>query len=186
MTDYFNEDKMNEFLKKYVPEGQSLLYGVKAVGLEMIVRQVFSYVTFKDEMTLTRSEEMPEFTYDVKREKYATHDIYLGITQDYIVFNECDDYKHAYSFKQGTPGEFIPLEVTGDISTREFGHAQAISDVTDISVKKAFMGASKVEITFSNGSSFKMLIPKKAGIGKGMPNHANNKEKILERLGQLK
>ena len=185
MSDFFNENTMNEKLSKYIPEGESIIAAVKALGNSMEVRQCFSYVTVLDEDTFCRSEEQPDCLYDVQRSKYTTHDIYLGITENYIIFNECEDYKHAFMFNEAKPGEFEPLEVTGIVKISEFGHAQAYKDVIDVKIKKGMFGLLKCTVKFRNGLYFQFSIPKKAGFGNGMPHHAEYREKIIEKLNTL-
>jgi len=185
MSDYFNEERMLESLAYFVPEGETLIAAVKAIGNSMEVRQCFSYVTVMNEETLCRSEEQPDCVYDIQRCKYATHDIYIGFTENYIVFNECDIYKHAYVFEEAKPGEFVPMEVTGYIRIADFGHAQADKDVLEVKIKKGFMGAQKCMIKYSNGSCFQFSIPKKAGTGNGMPHHTEYTEKLIAKLNSL-
>lgn len=185
MADFFNENIMNEKLNEFLPAGESFIASVKAIAKSMEVRQYFSYVTSLDGETLTRSEEDPSFIYDIQRCKYATHDIYIGITQNYIVFNECELYKHAFFADQAKTNEFEPMEVTEDIKIRDFGHAQLIKNVTEAKVKKGLMGDYKCIVKFNNGSCFNFSIPKKAGVGNGMPNHADYREKIIEKLKSL-
>ncbi len=182
MSDFFNENLMNEKLNEYLPAGETFIAKVKAIGNSMEVRQLFSYVTSVDGEVLTRSEADPDFIYDIQRCKYATHDIYIGITENYLVFNECELYKHAFFADQAKTKEFEPMEVTEDINIRDFGHAQLLKNITEVKVKKGLMGDYKCTIKLNNGSCFKFSIPKKAGIGNSMPNHSEYREKIVERL----
>jgi len=185
MPDFFNEDVMNSKLSVFIPEGEHLIAGVKAIGDTMEVRQVFSYVTVQDEDTLCRSELQPDFMYDMQRCKYASHDIYIGITENYIVFKECDLYKHAYFANEAKPGEFEPMEVIDTVKLRDFGHAQENKNVIFVKVKKGLFGQYKCQVKFSNGSNFQFTIPKKAGVGNGMLHHAENRDKIIEKLNSL-
>ncbi len=185
MVSVFDVDNMNTRLNMYVPEGEKLLVAVKAVGTEMIVRQCFSHAKPQRQEVLVRCDDPQCFVLDVSRVKYATHDIYIGITENYLLFSECEDYKHFWDFKPAVQGQFEPLEVTEDVSLLGFGHAQAFTDVTKFESKKGLLGMVKFKIQFKNGSSFSFFIPKKAGIGKGMPNHKENMEKIVERLNRL-
>lgn len=182
MSDFFDEKLMFEKLNQYLPEGESFLAAVKAIGNEMVCRQSFiKFKTLGNDM-IGPSDEDPNLVLDVQRAKYAAHDIYVGITENCIVFNECEAYKHAYFYNQAKPGEFEPMEVTAEINLREFGHAQAITDIREVKVKKGLFGQLKVEITFKNGSVFRFSVPKRAGVGNGMPHHAENLEKLAERL----
>ena len=186
MAGIFDEKRMNEFLGKYIPDGEKLIAGVHAVGKEIQIRQCFSYVTALDENTFVRSEEDPSCIYDIKRIKYATHDIYFGITEYYLVFNECDPCKHAYEINEGKLGEFEPFEVTAPVKIREFGYAQALKDITGIQIKKGLLGQIKCNIQLKNGSYFKVEIPKRAGVGgNGMPNHTKYTDMIIERLSSI-
>lgn len=185
MSDYFNENLMNEKIKEYLPAGENIIAAVKAIGNSMEVRQLFSYVTSPDGETLIRSEADPEFIYDVQRCKYATHDIYIGISENYIIFNECDLYKHAYFCNQATTKEFEPMEVTEEIKLRDFGHAQLMKNVGEAKIKKGLLGQYKCVLKFTNGSCFNFTIPKKAGVGGAMPKHAEYAEKIVNKLKEL-
>lgn len=185
MAGIFDDKRMNEFLDNYIPEGEELIAGVHAIGKEIQIRQCFSYVTVFDEDTLVRSEEDPSCIYDIKRIKYATHDIYFGITENYLVFNECEPCKHAYEINEGKPGEFEPLEVITPVKIREFGYAQALKDIISVQIKKGLLGQMKCNIQLENGSYFKVEITKRAGVGSGMPNHAQYTDRIIERLSGL-
>ena len=44
------------------------------------------------------------------------------------------------------------------------------------------MGAVNCAITFRDGSFLKLQMPKRGGLGGGMPHHAEYREKILARL----
>lgn len=182
MSGFFDEKTMLEKLNQFVPEGETLIAGVKAIGNSMEVRQCFSYVTVLDDDTLTRSEVDPSCVYDVQRNKYATHDIYIGITNNYLVFNECELYKHAFFVNKAKPGEFVPVEVKENVSIRGFGHAQELKNIKSVKIKSGLLGQKKCVISFNNGSCFKFSIPKKAGVGNGMPHHKEYRDKIVEVL----
>lgn len=182
MADFFDENLMNEKLNQYLPAGESFQSAVKAISSQMLCRQSFIRLKALGNDMIGPSDEDPNFVLDVQRVKYATHDIYIGITENYIVFNECELYKHAYFYNQAKPGEFEPMEVKEEINLREFGHAQAIADIKEVKVKKGLFGQLKCYILFKNGSEFKFAVPKRAGVGNGMPHHAENLEKFSERL----
>ena len=52
-------------------------------------------------------------------------------------------------------------------------------------IKKGMMGAVNCAITLKDGSFLKLQMPKRGGLGGGMPRHAEYREKILARLESL-
>lgn len=65
---------------------------------------------------------------------------------------------------------------------KNIGHCFRLDDIFKCELKKGILGSIKCMLEFNNGSTFKLLLPKLAGLGRGMPNHARFKDEIISRL----
>ena len=64
------------------------------------------------------------------------------------------------------------------------GHTSVfpLADIQSCVIKKGMMGAVNCAITLKDGSFLKLQMPKRGGLGGGMPHHAEYREPILARL----
>ncbi|NBH71868.1 hypothetical protein D3Z51_07505 [Clostridiaceae bacterium] len=183
MSGIFNEKLMMQSLGEKLPDGEKLAAGVHGIGLEMEIRQLFGkcrlvdYKLFPDENGSV---------IEVSKCKYAKHDIYIGITQNYLVLTECEACKHLYEFKDipDLPGVAVK-EVRTCIPTEDIGTCFSLEEIEKCLFKKAWMGAVNCWVTMKNGSSLKFMLPKLGGVGGGMPHHAEYREAIIAWLGAI-
>lgn len=183
MSDIFDEVSMKYVLEKYIPEGETLLAGIHAISKETSVTGVFG------KCTRTESKLIPDENGGImmlKKKKYSAYDIYCGITQSFLVITECETSKFLYEFEDKPDAEIADVqEVTSDIAFADIGTCFPLADIQSRKIKKGWMGSVKCFLTMKNGSYFKLIFPKLGGVGGGMPNHAEYREKIIARLGGI-
>lgn len=182
MSEIFSERNLIEALKKYIPAGETLSAGIHAVSKETDVTGLYGKCIY------TESGLMPSENggvISVHKKKFATCDIYFGITQSFFVLADCERYSHAYEFDDGPEagGEGIK-EVTSFLTFTDIGTCFRLADIKTCEIKKGMMGSVKCFITMKNGSYFKLMFPKLGGLGGGMPHHAQYREAILQRLAR--
>ena len=120
------------------------------------------------------------------KKKEASFDVYVGITENNLVIAECEPTLYSY------PYEFINDIVHDEInyldsplSFKEIGHVFALDDIKSCELKKIWMGAVNCLITLENGSFLKITLPKLGGLGGGMPNHKEYRQKIVDCLSRF-
>lgn len=184
MSEIFDEKNMKERLETCIPEGEALLAGIHCVNKELhVFRYYQNCVPHEDK--LYKLEDVEPRILQVAKSKYSVDDLYIGITQNYFVFKTCLERKYLYEF------DYVKEDVTQELESieeavclRDIGHCFRLSDIVKCEFKKQLFGAILCELEFKDKSTFKLLLPKKAGLGKGMPNHAEYKEKIIDCLGR--
>lgn len=121
--------------------------------------------------------------------KYASCDIYLGITQTSLVFTECESERWLYEFVDAEGAieahvnghELTQHELTQEILLSDIGKCIRLSDIQSCEIKNGMLGSKKCLITMKGGH-LKLLLPKLGGIGGGMPHHSEYKQAIIDRL----
>lgn len=183
MSGVFDEKRMTKFLDRYIPDGEVLRAGIHGIGLETEVRQVFGNCSPVGEEIVPRENGG---LLEVSKRKYSNYDVYIGITQRYLILSECDIYKHLYDFNENPdPAGTVVEEVSGCIPLDYVGTCFLLSEISRCVVKKGWMGSVKCQITMKNGSQLKLMLPKRGGIGGGMPNHTKYREEIIACLSNL-
>ncbi len=179
MSEIFDEKNMRERLGVYLPVGETLLAGVHCVNKES---HMFRYYpnSVPHEDKIVKLEDVEPKILKVSKSKYSIEDFYIGITQNYFIFTTCMDSKFAYRFDYVQEDATQELEnVEEFIYLRDIGHCFRLSDIVKCEFKNQLFGAVKCELEFRDKSTFKLLLPKRAGLGKGMPNHAEYREMII-------
>lgn len=116
-------------------------------------------------------------TLQVNRKKTSVFDVYVGITEHSLAVAECEERKYLNAVYR------IPdKRKTVD---QEVGTCFPLEEIQSCELKKGIMGAVNCSITLKNGSFLKIQLPKRGGLGGGMPHHAEYREKIMERLSSL-
>lgn len=181
MSGIFDETNMRRVLGEYVPSGESLLAGIHAVSHEMAIKGIFgACARMEDRLVPDENGSIIE----LNKSKYATCDIYIGITQSSLVISGCERESYYYEFKEvQDAGDADVRKVTSNIFFADIGNCYPLADILSCTVKKGWMGSVKCFLTMKDGSSFKLMFPKLGGLGKGMPHHAKYREEIIARLG---
>ncbi|MDE6253943.1 MAG: hypothetical protein K2M78_15135 [Lachnospiraceae bacterium] len=174
----YDEENMMKALKKYVPAGETLTAGVYTVGIETQIKQVFGKCNLVGDKLIPNENGT---TIQVNKKKFAKHEVYVGITQSYLILSECEKYKHYYEFNDiPDMGETTIKEIDADIPIEDIGTCFPLAEVQNCDIKNARGGAVKCLVTMENGSVLKLKIPKEGGLG--MPHHTEYREAVISRL----
>ena len=182
MSNIFDEARMLRAIEKYIPDGETFVAGIHAGANESSVTGVFSgCILMQDRLR----PDPNGGTVKVIRKKYSGYDVYLGITQNFLIIADCDTYDHYYQCDEKPEvGDAEIQKVTDDILLKEFGRRYFLTDIQRCVIKKGWLGSVKCFITMKNGNYFKLMFPKLGGLGNGMPHHAQYRDAIIERLSK--
>ncbi len=173
-----DEKNMVRALEKYVPDGETMIAGVHAVGLETEVKQIFGGCV-KDGDKLVPDETGTAI--EVTKSKCSKYDVYICITQRYLILSECGKYKHYYELNDKPDMEGADVErIKTCIPIEEIGTCFPLVEIQVCKIKNIWMGAVQCTITMKNGTLLKFMLPKSGG--PGMPRHEQYREAILNRL----
>jgi len=180
MSDFFDETVMRQTLERYIPEGETLLAGIHAVSNETKIRAVFGKC-IRTEVGLIPSEKGHSIVVDKK--KSTPYDIFIGITQYSLIIAECEENSYHYQFDDESETEGPALKA--ELLMEDIGTCYALTDIQSCEMKKALMGAVKCFVTMKDGSTFKLLLPKRGGLGGGMPHYTEYFNAIIARLNKI-
>ena len=183
MSDIFSETNMITALEKYIPNGETLRAGIHAGANETSAAVVFTNCDFMHDRLIPFDKGK---TIIVRKKKYSGYDVYIGITENFLVITNCEKYSYFYDISEikNEDGVF-KNDVTDDILLEDIGKVYAYTDIEKCEIKKAWLGSFKCNITMKNGDYFKLMFPKLGGLGGGMPRHAEYRAEIIERLNKL-
>ena len=180
MPEIFDEANMRRVLGEYVPGQEALLAGIHAIAKETSVTGVFGKCR-RMEDGLVPDENGGAVA--ITKKKYSTYDVYLGLTQSFLVVAACEKSAYYYQFDNEPDLEKSNVqELTAPISFTGFGTCFPFADILSCETKKGWMGSVKCLITMKNGSYLKLILPKLGGLGGGMPRHTEYRAAILSRL----
>ena len=145
MAGVFDEAKMLQVLGNCLPEGETLTAGIHGITLQ------------------------------VNQKKTSYFDVYVGITEHYLLVAECEERKYLTAAYHLLPD--LRKTVAEDV-----GVCFSFGSIQSCVIKKAMMGAVNCAITFRDGGFLKLQLPKRGGLGGGMPHHAEYREAIIARL----
>ena len=114
-------------------------------------------------------------TLQVNQKKTSYFDVYAGVTEHFLLVAECEERKYLTAAYPLLPD--LRKSVAEDV-----GACFPFESIQNCVIKKGMMGAVNCAITFRDGSFLKLQMPKRGGLGSGMPHHAEYREKILARL----
>ncbi len=176
-----DEKNMMRALRKYLPYGETLSSGVHSIGLETEIKMVFGNCIYDGDMTLIPGESNAALK--VIKGKKARFDVYVGVSQNYLILSECQKYKHYYEFDEvHSPGDTKVMELREPTSLNDVGNCFPLTEIQSCETKKIWMGAIECTITMKNGGFLKLMIPKRGGVG--IPDHEKYREKLLARLSE--
>ncbi len=147
MSGVFDEKKMLQVLGEFIPDGETLLAGIHGNTLQ------------------------------VNKKKSSNFDVYVGITERYLLVAECEEREYLDGF-----------ELIADLRNtveEDIGACFPLTDIQRCIIKKGFMGATHCSITLTGDRFLKLQLPKLAGLGNGMPHHAEYREKVIACLSAL-
>lgn len=115
-------------------------------------------------------------TLQVNKKKTSFFDVYIGLTASYLLVIECEERCYL--------NDEYRIPDWRKTVAEDLGTCFALSEIQSCVVKKGIMGAINCALTMRDGGFIKLQIPKRAGLGGGMPNHLANREKIVACLQQ--
>lgn len=181
-NDMFNEATMRQALEKYIPDGETMLAGIHAVTKESSVTCTFGNCILTEDTLLA---DVDGNTISISKTKYSTYDMYLAITQHSLVVADCQPNRYYYEFdKEPITNETKIQTVTEDILLKDVGKCFPLTDIESCEMKNGLVGSINCMIKLKNGGYFKLLLPKQAGLGGGMPHHEEYRNAIIECLSQ--
>ncbi|WP_325199701.1 hypothetical protein [Oscillibacter sp.] len=145
MAGIFDEALMRRVLGDCTPEGETLAAGIHGITLQ------------------------------VNQKKTSYFDVYVGVTEHYLLVAECEERKYLTAAYPLLPD--LRKTVAEDV-----GACFPFGSIERCEIKKGMMGAVNCSITFRDGNFLKLQLPKRGGLGGGMPHHAEYRETILARL----
>lgn len=182
MAGIFDETNMRQLLGKYIPYGEMLQAGIHAISHETHIQGIFG------KCSCTENGLVPDengSTIVLNKKKYASYDIYIGITEHFLVIADCEKESYLYEFdnESGTVSSDVQ-EITSELLFADIGTCFAFEQIRNCEIKKGWMGSVKCYVTMKNESYFKLMFPKLGGVGGGMPHHAAYRDMIIDRLGR--
>lgn len=178
----FDERDMMQALEKYLPNGETLTGGIYTIGMQMEIKETFEKCAYIGDKLIPDENGT---TLQVIKSKFSSFYIYVGISQHYLIFSECEPYEHFYKFNDVSNLEETVVEkISTDISLEDLGTCFPLAEIQSCVFKNARNGAVKCSITMKNGSYFKLKFPKQGG--PGMPHHAEYREAIIACLSDNK
>lgn len=171
----YDEKKMMQALEKYLPDHETLTAGIYSVGVQTEIRQVFGKCRYDGEKLIPDENGT---ALQVTKGKCAKFEVYVGITQHYLILSECKQYQHFYKFDE-VPGlpEGAAVEIDTCIPVQDIGNCFPLAEIQSCALKKTGKGDMACLVTMKNGSFIKLNLPKNGGAG--MPNHARYLESIV-------
>lgn len=180
MSDIFNEANMRQALGKYIPNGETLLAGIHAISHETDIKCLFGKCVYNEDRLIPDENG---YIIAVNKKKHSTYDIYIGITQHFLVITDCEGDSYFYEFDEVPEGSSKDIQkVASDLLLTDIGTCFPLADIKNCEIKKGWMGSVKCSLTLKNGSSFKLRFPKLGGVGGGMPHHAEYREAMIALL----
>lgn len=177
MSGIFNEKNMMQNLERYLPEGETLTAGIHGIGLEVRTSQIFKNCILEEGRLLPA--ETGE-ALQINKSKAASFDVYIGITQNYLILSQCETNEWLYEINEiSGPAASDASKITDCITLEEIGTCFPLAGIQSCKVKKVWMGAYNCMVTLKNNNYLKLQLPKLGGLGGGMPHHAEYREAIL-------
>lgn len=182
MSGIFDEKNMMYALGKYLPSGEKIIAGIHACASESQVNGIFTGCTL-DDITLFPSQGGGEIK--VRRSKYSGYDIYLGITSRCLVIAECEDNRHLYEFDVDIDPKIVAATKVREVfSLKDMGTCYPLEEIWHTEIRKGWMGSVKCNMEMKNGDYFKLMFPKRGGLGGGMPHHEQYRDEIIACLSK--
>ena len=181
MSEMFDENNMRQTLEPYIPSGETLLAGIHAVSQSTEIHAIFGRCVYTARGL--RPDENAG-TILLHKKKHTAYDVYLGITQTSLLIVECEENAYSYAAEDLPDSSGLPVRaLAAPLPLDAVGTCFPLDEIVHCEIKNGWMGSVKCAITMKNGSAFQLLLPKRGGLGGGMPHHAEHRAAILARLG---
>lgn len=170
------ERKIMQSLEKYLPEREILTAGVSGSALKVSILTIFKNCIFDGEKIIP-SENGKMLR--VNKSKVAGFGVYIGITQNYLIFIQQEVNKWYYDIDEIRNADGITaIEVNNSILLKDIGVCFPFTEIQSCVMKKIWMGAVRCTVTMKNGSFLKFQLPKI----NGLPHYEEYRKAILNRL----
>ncbi|MCI8478724.1 MAG: hypothetical protein HFE97_10375 [Oscillospiraceae bacterium] len=125
----------------------------------------------------TLSAAVHGVTLQVNKKKSSIFDVYIGVTERYLLVAECEERRYL--------NEVYRVPDLRKTVADDIGVCFPLAQIQSCVIKNALMGAVNCSLTMQDGSFLKLQLPKRGGLGGGMPHHKEYREIILARLSRL-
>lgn len=116
-------------------------------------------------------------TLQVNKKKTSRFDVYVGITAQYLLVAECEEREYL--------SEYYMVPDLRNTVEEDIGVCFPLADIKSCIIKNGIMGAINCAITLKDDHFLKLQLPKRGGLGNGMPHYAEYREKIITCLSAL-
>ncbi len=134
---------MRMALEKYIPDGETLLAGIHAIAKETNIIGIF------DKFICTEYSLRPDENGGIialRKKKGSAYDVYLGITQSFLVIAECEKCCYLYQFKEDPEvGRADVQELTSELFLNDIGTCYNLTDIQKCEIKKGGDGFCEVQ-----------------------------------------
>lgn len=181
MSICFDVDNMNKVMGTFCPEGENVIAAVYGVGKSTEITQYFGGCEIKGDALVPADNNA---IIKVFKMKVCTYDLYIGYTEKSLIISECDmSTTYYYEFETITDPVFTGIKkLEKEITHKSIGKTFPLESIKEFEMKKGWFGSIKCVLKFNNGTFFKFMLAKRAGLGNQMPDHLTNRDKIIEVL----
>lgn len=182
MSGVYEEERMKQYLTKYLPDGETLTAGIYGTANKSYIIKVFGNSAYDGEDNIVPAESGGAVK--VRKSKRQSYSVYVGITQNSLIINECLKEMHYYEFNN-VPADWNDrtVEYVGKpVLLSDIGKCFLLADIRKCVIKKGLTGSYKCFIEMKNGTYFKLTLPRRSG--SGMPHQEEYRGAIIECLNK--
>ncbi len=181
MSAYFDVNRMNTVLGSFCPEGENVIAAVYGVGKSTEIIQYFGGC---ERMVDTLVPSDTNNILKVFKMKVCAYDLYIGYTEKSLIISECDmSTKYYYEFDNITDPVLTGVKrLEKEITHKSIGKTFPLESIKEFEIKNGWFGSVKCVLKLDNGTFFKFMLAKRAGVAGQMPDHMKNRDKIIELL----
>lgn len=116
-SEIFDEGNMRRALEPYIPDGETLLAGIHAIAKESMFTGIFGNCVCLEDRFVP-APEGEGGVYSLNKKKYNGYDVYMGVTQNFLVITQCNTNRYYYQVENitgtaETLGYFEKRKITG-------------------------------------------------------------------------
>lgn len=181
MSVCFDVNNMNKIMGMFCPEGEKVLGAVYGVGKATEIVQYFGGCESKGNMLVPADTNN---LLKVLKKKVCTYDLYIGYTEKSLIISECDmATTYFYDIEEiTTPALTGVIKLDKEVTHKSIGKTFPLESIREFKIKNGLFGSLNCVLKLDNGTFFKFMLAKRAGIGGQMPEHMKNRDKIIEIL----
>jgi hypothetical protein len=183
MSVYFDVNNMKKVMEMFCPEEENVLASIYAVGKATDIIQYFGGCKSEGYKLVPTDDDN---LIKVFKRKVCTYDLYIGYTEKSLIISECDmATRYFYNIEEITTPILIGVKkIEKEITHNSIGKVFLLESIKEFKMKKGWFGSLNCVLTLDNGTFFKIMLTKRAGLGNQMPEHIKNRDKIIEILKQ--